>query len=159
MVKLVKTKNDVSLTSPTTAEHIMAFCRVITPQFYKGLSRTDMVAEKMAIEMLTSNIDPPVLQKMCELATQNYRIARSESPKTFFDINYILTFYRIAFNMVWCDDVEIPSCYECSSDATFDEATRIITERWYSESGSPDIIIKFIVERKYDDRYDKKHGN
>jgi len=156
---LISTKNQVGLLSRPTAENIMAFCRVITPQFYKGLSRQDLVAEKMSIELLTGHMDVPVLRKMCELAVQNYGIARSENTKMYFDINYILTFYRMAFNYVWCDSVEIPDGYDCYGNGIFDESTRVITERWYTENDErPDIIVKFIVERKYDDRYAKQKG-
>jgi len=155
MSNLLKTKNEAALILNTTAANIMAFCRVITPQFYKGLSHSAMAAEKLAIELLTAHMDPPVLRKMCEMAAQNYGTARSENGKTFFDINYIMTFYRAAFNLIWCDSVEIPNDYYWSSDTTYDETTRIITERWYTENGGPDIIVKFITERKYDDRYDR----
>jgi len=157
MTSLIKTKSETALTPHTTAANIMAFCRVITPQFYKGLSYSAMAAEKLAIELLTGHIEQPVLRRMCELAAQSYGIARSESSKTFFDINYILTFYRTAFNEIWCYSVEIPDGYSCSGDAVFDETTRIITERWQSDN-APDIIIKFIVERKYDDRFEKRRG-
>ena len=145
------------LSANAIAANIMAFCRVITPQFYKGLTRSDMAAEKLAIEFLTKDMDLPVLKKMCELAAQCYGVARSESGKTFFDINYIMTFYRAAFNEVWCYSVDIPEGYEWSCSTSFNETTRVITERWYLEN-APDITVKFIVERKYDDRYEKQRG-
>jgi|GEM_PF-2487870 len=159
MNNLINTQDDIKQNMRvTTAAQIMAYCRGITPQFYKGLSRADLATEKASIELLTAHIDPPVLQKMCEMAVENYGIARSENIKTYFDINYILTFYRLAFNWVWCDCVEIPDDYDDDGRATFDEKTRIITERWYSKNGGADIIVKFIVKREYDDRYGKKWG-
>ena len=49
-----------------------------------------------SIQVLTADIDGAVMAKMCEMAAKDYPRARSENPKVYFDINYILTFYKKA---------------------------------------------------------------
>ena len=161
MSDLVNIKSTLMQNGQINTANIMAYCRAITPQFYKDLSHADLIAEKIAIELLTGHIDPPVLQKMCEFAVQGYGIARSENPKVFFDINYILTHYRDAFNHVWCYSMEIPDDYNWCGDTWYEERTRTIIEYWRKwENGEMvgEIIVKHIQEKKYDERYAKQKG-
>jgi len=146
---------------PKVAMEVMAVCRAITPQFYRNMSDIELKAERASIELLTCHIDAPVLAKMCEFAVQGYGIARSENSKAYFDINYILTHYREAFNHVWCHGVDIPSDYYWCGDTWYDERTRIITEYWRKYENDKmvgEIIVKHIQERKYDERYAKQKG-
>ena len=142
----------------TPAEVIMAICRIITPQFYKGLSDADKKAERTAITILTAHIDPGVMLKMCELSVQNYGVARSDNSKVFFDINYILTFFRSAFNWFWCDRVDFSLDAKRIGDR-YEPTSRTITELW--EDGGIEITVKYIADDDYNEivnRHSKK-GN
>lgn len=138
-------KTDAAVTSPikaTTAAQIMAVCRAVTPQFYKGQSIDDLKAEKAAIELLTAHIDDEVLAKMCELSVQSYATARSDNEKVYFDINYFLSFYRMAFNYVWCDSVDVPRDAELKS-SHYDPISRMIIER-YVIANDEERVVKYI---------------
>lgn len=78
------------------ARAVYALCRFITPQFYSKQTRDEAAATVSSIQVLTADIDGAVMAKMCEMAAKDYPKARSENPKVFFDINYILTFYKMA---------------------------------------------------------------
>lgn len=130
------------------APQIMTICRAVTPQFYKGMADVDVKAERLSIELLTSNIEQECLAEMCRLAILNYPRSRSENPKAYFDINYILTFYKDAFNKVFCKQVELPkksSLIKCD----FDFDTYIVTETWKSPEGKT-IVIKEIKNKAED---------
>lgn len=148
MNELIKATNAISNANANeVSTQIMAVCRAITPQFYKGQTDLDLKTEKMGIDMLTSNIEPKCLGEMCRLAVLNYPRARSENEKTFFDINYILTFYKQAFNSMFCEQVELPSHSEMIS-SNFDNETNIITEKYQSDGKL--IEIREIVKPKKD---------
>jgi len=135
----------------------MSICRAITPQFYRGLKDEDVRAEKLSIELLTGNIDSAVLAKMCELAVTNYARARSEDKNTYFNINYLLTFFKQAFNLVWCNGVELPPNAEYAS-GEYDYTTNTLTELW--QLGGEKIIIKYITappKRNCDHTYSPKY--
>ena len=89
------------------SKQVMSICRAITPQFYKNLSTEDVRAEKLSIELLTADIDNETLSEMCRRAVLNYSKERSFDKKTYFDINYILQFYRDAFNYIHCEKVDV----------------------------------------------------
>ena len=78
------------------ARAVYALCRFITPQFYSKQTREEAAATVSSIQVLTADIDGEVMAKMCEMAAKDYPKARSENPKVFFVINYILTFYKKA---------------------------------------------------------------
>lgn len=78
------------------ARAVYALCRFITPQFYSKQTRDEAAATVSSIQVLTADIDGAVMAKMCEMAAKDYPKARSENPKVFFDINYILSFYKAA---------------------------------------------------------------
>lgn len=78
------------------ARAVYALCRFITPQFYSKQTRDEAAATVSSIQVLTADIDGAVMAKMCEMAAKDYPRARSENPKVFFDINYILSFYKAA---------------------------------------------------------------
>lgn len=123
---------------------VMAMCRAITPQFYKGMSDVDIRAEKLGIDLLTANIDQHCLGEMCRLAVLNYPRFRSENPKTYFDVNYILTFYKQAFNKLFCENVEIPKGSE-KIQSSYDDEQNILTEIWQAPDGAK-ITIKEIKD-------------
>lgn len=83
------------------ARAVYALCRFITPQFYSKQTRDEAAATVSSIQVLTADIDGAVMAKMCEMAAKDYPRARSENPKVFFDINYILTFYKAAKKSLW----------------------------------------------------------
>ena len=82
------------------ARAVYALCRFITPQFYSKQTRDEAAATVSSIQVLTADIDGAVIAKMCEMAAKDYPKARSENPKVYFDINYILTFYKRAAEIV-----------------------------------------------------------
>lgn len=121
------------------SKQVMSVCRAITPQFYKNMSVEDMKAERMSIELLTADIDSDTLAEMCRRAVINYSKARSENSKTFFDINYILQFYKQAFNFIHCENVKI------SRDAKkiceqYDEVKGILHQKWQEPNGEEKIV-------------------
>lgn len=149
MNALVKTANAISTCrAEEVAPQIMAFCRAVTPQFYKNMADVDLIAEKSSIELLTSNIEQECLAEMCKLAVLNYPRARSENAKEYFDINYILTFYKYAFNKVFCSSVEMPKNSNLI-DSRFDPDTNILTETYEAPDGRKIIIREIIDASKF----------
>ena len=147
MNELTKTTNAIiNCAANEVAPQIMTVCRAVTPQFYKGMSDLDVKAERMSIELLTSNIDQPCLAEMCKLAVMNYARCRSENPKAYFDINYILTFYKQAFNKLYCEQIEIPKEASYIS-GSYDEDTHILTEIYEMPNGER-ITVREIKERQ-----------
>lgn len=137
---------------------IMAVCRSITPYFYKGLSKDDVKAEKLSIEMLTAGIDNKTLSVMCEMAIKRYPLARAENGRTYFDINYLLTFYKEAFNKVWCEDISVEGC--SYAGGSYDKASKILTEVWKSQEDGREVFVRQIMEpaardweRLYSDKF------
>ncbi len=122
--------------------NIMTICRAITPYFYKNAPLEEVRAEKLSIKLLTSTIDNKTLAKMCELATINYPLERANNYKTYFDINYILKFYKKAFNYVWCDSVNVKDCTYLGYE--YDEITSIVTENWRNDITGEYFFIKEI---------------
>ncbi|MCM1042627.1 MAG: hypothetical protein NC350_00215 [Corallococcus sp.] len=82
------------------AKTIYLICRTITPQFYKKQTSEEMRAEIISIYLLIKNIRQDALAKMCELAVENYAIARARNRNAYFDVNYILTFYDEAWDTI-----------------------------------------------------------
>lgn len=145
MNALVTTVNSIcKCKAEEVAPQIMTVCRAITPQFYKSLSDLDIKAEKASIELLTSNIDQQCLAEMCRLAITNYSCARSDNDKTYFDINYILSFYKKAFNKLYCEMVELPKDSKLQ-DSQYDYDNSILEEHWITPDGRK-VIIREIKE-------------
>ena len=108
MNELVKITSQLSVCDKKeVSKQVMSICRAITPQFYKNLTTEDIKAEKMSIELLTAEIDGETLSEMCRRAVLNYAKERSLNNKVYFDINYILQFYKQSFNFVHCDNVVV----------------------------------------------------
>ena len=116
------------------APQMMVMFRAVTPQFYKNLSDEDIEAERLGIELLIANIEQPCIAKMCELAVLNYPKSRSEDLKVYFDINYVLTFYKQAFNKIYCEDVDLPKGSKYLS-GTYDESLHVLTEKYVTPDG------------------------
>lgn len=158
MNELAKTTSAISnCSAKEVAPQIMTICRTITPQFYKGMSDMDVAAEKLGIELMISNIDQHCLAEMCRLAVLNYPRFRSENPKTYFDVNYILTFYKQAFNQLYCDLIELPKKSQLKT-SSFNNETNILTEVWETPSGE-EVKIREICEpskKSYERVYSKK---
>lgn len=146
MNELARTTNAIcECEQKDVAPQIMTICRAVTPQFYKGMADIDLKAEKLSIELLTSNIEQVCLAEMCKLAILNYPRKRSESEKVYFDINYILTFYKQAFNKVFCDLVELPKKSKLI-ESHFDYDTCTISEMWEDPNGNV-IAIREIADK------------
>jgi hypothetical protein len=117
----------------------MSVCRAITPQFYKNMEIDDIKAEKMSIELLTADIDGETLAEMCKRAVLNYPKARSENNRTFFDINYMLQFYKQSFNFVHCENIKISKeaikIYE-----QYDYVKGILYQKWREPNGEEKMV-------------------
>ena len=94
---------------------------------------------------------------MCRLAVINYARSRSEDAKVYFDINYILTFYKQAFNKLFCESVKLPKNSTLES-SFYDDDTKILTETYRAPDGQL-ITIKEIKEkaRKGERTYSSKY--
>lgn len=97
MSELTVLCNDIHQTEDISirAKTIYALCKSVTPQFYM-FSGDELVGQVNSIAMLIKGIRKEVLSKMCELAIENYPKARAEG-RTYMDINYILSFYKKAW--------------------------------------------------------------
>lgn len=121
------------------AKQVMSVCRAITPQFYKNMEIDDIKAEKMSIELLTADIDGETLAEMCKRAVMNYPKARSENSRTFFDINYVLQFYKQSFNFVHCENVKI-SKEAIKICEQYDCVKGILYQKWREPNGEEKTI-------------------
>lgn len=135
------------------AAPILKMCTAITPQFYKNKSVEELQAEALSIELLTQNIPPEVLGDMCQLAILNYPSARSRSDKTFFDINYILTFFTQAFNERYCNNVNLDGCEYVGY--SIDEKIWLLTEVWKTKDGK-EVLVKEVLSEEHKQRYLQK---
>lgn len=141
MNELVKITNEIqSCDKANVSKSIMGVCRAVTPQFYKNMSVDDIKAERLSIELLTADIDNETLSEMCKRAVLNYPKARSESNKTYFDINYILTFYKKTFNDIHCNNIKL------SKNATkvwdrFDDKKNILYQKWLDNGQEINIAV------------------
>lgn len=126
-------------------KQIMSLCSAITPQFYKNLSVEDRKSERLSVELLTSGIDQEVLALMCRMAVKRYPLQRARNLQTYFDINYLLTFYESAFNYFWCDCVKTSKDSECV-ESSFNEYTNVLTECWKDADNK--ITVKYIVPKE-----------
>jgi hypothetical protein len=121
------------------SKQVMGICRAITPQFYKNLTTEDMRAEKLSIELLTADIDNETLSEMCRRAVLNYSKERSLNSKTYFDINYILQFYRDAFNYIHCEKVDVSRNAE-KIWQEYDCVKGILYQKWQEPNGEQKVI-------------------
>lgn len=80
------------------AKTIYAICRNITPQFYNKQTPEEMETVVNTIELVTQGIREDILTTMCALAVKAYPLEKSKDAKTFFDVNYILGFYKEAWD-------------------------------------------------------------
>ena len=125
------TQNIATTSKAKIAGVLMTVFRTITPQFYRGMSDKAVETEIQSIALLTHHIDNHTLAKMCELAIINYPKARSIDAKIFFDINYVLTYFKIAFNFIHSDSIDLPIEAEFVwSRHRYDHHTETIHETW-----------------------------
>lgn len=156
MDELIKNTEIITVEQQSPASQIMAICRVLTPQFYKGLSKADIKAEKETIELLTKHIDSLVIAKMCELAIKSYGTARSDNKHVYFDVNYVLSFYREAFNDTFCTNIKLPSNAERVGDE-YDPESRIISEYWCGKDKKR-YTVKYIADVMYNEYLRNANG-
>lgn len=141
MNELIKITNEIQTCDKTNvSKSIMGVCRAVTPQFYKNMSVDDIKAERLSIELLTADIDNETLSEMCKRAVLNYPKTRGENNKTYFDINYILTFYKKAFNDVHCNNIHL------SENATkvgerVDNVKSILYQKWFDNGQEVNIAV------------------
>lgn len=117
---------------------VLGVCTAITPQFYRNKSDAELRAEKASINLLTRGMEEEVVTEMCNLAAESYARERSRNARTYFDVNYIVTFYRKAYNRV---HDRAPAKYCVLLDEAYDESTGVTTRRlgniehWDPETG------------------------
>lgn len=146
MNELVEVVNGVKTCSQNdVAKQIMTVFRAVTPQFYKSMTDNELRAELLSIKLLSQDIDQDTLAEMCRLAVKGYAAARSSNSRTYFDMNYILTFYVEAFNNVHCYGVELPKGAKLKENS-YDEETKTVTEIW--EADNREIEIKCIRDKE-----------
>ena len=135
MNELVNIMNEIQqCEKKDISKQVMSVCRAITPQFYKSMTVEDVKAERLSIELLTADIDNNTLAEMCKRAVLNYPKARSLNEKTYFDINYILTFYKTAFNFIHCENVIISNKAEKIWEF-YDDVKGILYQKWKEPNG------------------------
>ena len=140
MNDLVKMTNNIqSCDKKDLPKQIMSVCRAITPQIYKNLSIEDMKAEKIGIELLMADIDGETAAEMCKRAVLNYPRIKSENPKTIFDINFIMQFYKQSFNFVHCEAINISRNAEKIWEK-YDDTKKILYQKWKEPSGEIKIV-------------------
>lgn len=98
-MEIIKKENNVTIKSKAPIELYMFF-KLVTPQFYANKTKEQIKQEIASIELLTRYLPFKTLQKACEVAVKYYPIERAENPNLYFDINYILSCYKIADYMV-----------------------------------------------------------
>lgn len=135
MNELVNITNEIQqCDKKDISKQVMSVCRAITPQFYKSMTVEDVKAERLSIELLTADIDNNTLAEMCKRAVLNYPKARSLNEKTYFDINYILTFYKTAFNFIHCENVVVSNKAEKIWEF-YDDVKGILYQKWKEPTG------------------------
>lgn len=154
MNEIIKITNEISRCErKDIAKQVMSVCRAITPQFYKAMSIEEIKAERLSIELLIADIDNDTIAEMCKRAIINYPKQRSENAKTYFDINYLLQFYKEAFNYVHCDSIELSKQAELI-DSHYDEVRGIVFEKW--NDGGVEKIIAHIQPHRDGRQYSPK---
>ena len=135
MNELVNITNEIQqCDKKDISKQVMSVCRAITPQFYKSMTIEDVKAERLSIELLTADIDNNTLAEMCKRAVLNYPKARKKKEKTYFDINYILTFYKTAFNFIHCENVVVSNKAEKIWEF-YDDVKGILYQKWKEPNG------------------------
>jgi hypothetical protein len=151
--ELANVTKAIALAKPTAvAVTIYDFCTKVTPHFYKQKSAEDVKAEIGGIKLLTEGIQPQVLAEMCQMAVSQYGVLRSNNPKAYFDINYIMMFYVRAFNHVNRDSVDKSGCDFLESKSR-NHRTGIVTElysNYLDEDDNPyrSVTVQYIPELK-----------
>lgn len=100
------------------AKTIYAICRSITPQFYKHTPE-QMTAALNTIQLLTQDIREDILTAMCDLAVQAYPKDRAADENVFFDVNYILRFYKKAWEVAHPQGFNVVCSRERRSDGVY----------------------------------------
>ena len=135
MNELVNITNEIQqCDKKDISKQVMSVCRAITPQFYKSVTIEDVKAERLSIELLTADIDNNTLAEMCKRAVLNYPKARSLNENTYFDLNYILTFYKTAFNFIHCENVVVSNKAEKIWEF-YDDVKGILYQKWKEPNG------------------------
>ena len=148
MNELVKITNQIQqCEKKDIAKEVMSVCRAITPQFYKNMSVEEVKAERMSIELLSANIDNDTLAEMCRRAILDYPKKRSENEKVYFDFNYILTFYKQAYNYVHCDSIKLSESAEKVQD-WYEEEKSTIHQLW--EDNGEKYYVSYITKKPKD---------
>ena len=155
MNELVNITNEIQqCEKKDISKQVMSVCRAITPQFYKSMTVEDVKAERLSIELLTADIDNNTLAEMCKRAVLNYPKARSLNEKTYFDINYILTFYKTAFNFIYCDSITVSNKAEKIWEF-YDDVKGILYQKWEEPNGE-EKQIGIIQEKQNGHQYSPK---
>ena len=124
------------------------------PRLYKNFSDKDVASELESIAFVTSHIDNKTLKVMCEWAIKQYPIDESEKPNTTFNINYILRFFKTAFEYANSDSIEINRGSEVVHKY-YDELSDIVYETW-DDHGEYKRTASFCTHGDCGGKYSKK---
>lgn len=105
----LKIVDDLGRCADNKVDIVMQVITAVYPNKYKNVKTQELLAETNGINMLTKGIDKVVLIEMCKRALNTYCVSNgneSNNKKVFFDINYIMRFYRDTFNDINCNFVK-----------------------------------------------------
>lgn len=130
----IKGSNFKGISKKEVALKLVKLFGLFNPAIYKAFTEEDLRNEIMAIEIMLSKIDNETVAEMIERAIGSYPQKRMEDKKLVFDINYIMEFYKEAFDYVHCERFELPLGAKRLT-SHYDEKTGIIEQRWQSKTG------------------------
>lgn len=99
-MEIVKVNGGLTAEINNKAKRILAFSKELSPQFYAHKTAEELQVELRSIGLLIKDIEPAVLFKMCEMATQDYVKDKANDTKLHFNIDYIFKFYNNATYLV-----------------------------------------------------------
>lgn len=153
---LMKITNDIAFASKQeVAKMILKVFSAVTPKFYRGLTSESLKMELAGIELVIADIDSQTLAEMCKRAIKSYAIARSKDSNTYFDINYILSFYKESFDFVHSINVPLSRSAEEIEDY-YDEVTNIKWQKWREKNGEIVETASFVKDTKISHKYSLK---
>lgn len=122
------------LSKKEVALKLVKLFALLNPAIYKSFTVEELKDNIMATEIMISNIDAETLAEMIEMAIANYPQKRKENKKLVFDINYIIDFYKDAFDYVYCDKFKM-ELGATKLSSVYDANTGIIEQKWVAKTG------------------------
>lgn len=121
-------------TKENASKELFKLFSILNPFAYRGLSKAEIDKEIAGIMILIGEIDCETLGEMVRRGVQEYSNKRLANDRLIFNINYIMEFYKEAFDYVHCERFELPLGAKRLTNH-YDEKTGIIEQRWQSKTG------------------------